>query len=46
LERDEGLLGGREDTRRRLLAAFKRAGIVFLNVEELGVTLRKAKRKR
>jgi transcriptional regulator with XRE-family HTH domain len=40
LERDEGELGGSEATRKKLLAAFNRAGLKFLNAAELGVTLR------
>jgi transcriptional regulator with XRE-family HTH domain len=45
LERDEGPLGGRESTRTKILAAFKRIGIVFLNIEEQGVTLRGIRRR-
>jgi transcriptional regulator with XRE-family HTH domain len=39
-EQDEGELGGRDATRKKLFAAFKRAGVKFLNAAELGVTLR------
>jgi transcriptional regulator with XRE-family HTH domain len=46
LERHEGELGGNDKTRRKLFAALHRAGITFLNVAELGVTLRRAKSKR
>ena len=44
LEQDEGELGGRDATRRKLFAAFKRAGLMFLNAAELGVTLRTKRR--
>ena len=40
LEQDEGELGGREATRKKLFAAFDRAGLTFLNAAELGVILR------
>jgi transcriptional regulator with XRE-family HTH domain len=43
LEQYEGELGGREATRKKLLAAFDCAGLQFLNAVELGVTLRRAK---
>jgi hypothetical protein len=43
-EQDEGELGGRDATRRKLFAAFKRAGLMFLNAAELGVTLRTKRR--
>jgi transcriptional regulator with XRE-family HTH domain len=44
LEQAEGELRGREATRKKLFAAFNRAGLTFLNAVELGVTLR-AKRR-
>jgi|HubBroStandDraft_6_1064221.scaffolds.fasta_scaffold180410_2 transcriptional regulator with XRE-family HTH domain len=43
-EMDDGELGGREATHERLLAAFNREGLTFLNAAELGVTLRARRR--
>jgi transcriptional regulator with XRE-family HTH domain len=43
-ELDDGEFGGREATRERLLAAFNREGLTFLNAAELGVTLRARRR--
>jgi DNA-binding XRE family transcriptional regulator len=45
LEAADGLLGGREDTGRKLRSALERAGIDFTNGSQPGVRLRKSGRK-
>jgi transcriptional regulator with XRE-family HTH domain len=45
LEQNEGALGGKESTRAKILKAFEGVGIVFLNVAEQGVTLRRIRRR-
>jgi len=40
LESTDGLLGGRQGTRERLIAALARAGIVFINEDDQGAGVR------
>lgn len=40
LESADGLLGGRQGTRERLIAALARAGIVFINEDDQGPGVR------
>lgn len=41
LEADEGWLGGRAETAKRILSAFQREGVVFIHGNGRGVRLRK-----
>ena len=40
LESTDGLLGGRQGTRERLIAALARAGVVFINEDDQGAGVR------